>query len=264
MTGFSSALYAGEVMHRRLKPLRHRLAYRMCYFLIDLDEAPAMDRKLRLFGFNRPALFSFREEDHGPREKRPGALRQWIDDLLAANGLEAGGRVRLFCLPRLFGYAFNPLTVWFCDAPDGHLQAVLYEVRNTFGQKHHYLVPVTPGETEDGKGLLRQKCAKNFYVSPFIEMALDYHFRVRLPDDRIAVSIRETDSDGPLLQAAFTGHRQSLSDASLARTAIAFPFMTLKVMAGIHWEALKLWVKGAKLVPRPPAPEKTVSFGSGR
>jgi hypothetical protein len=249
-------------MHRRLKPLRHRLAYRMCYFLLDLDELDILDRKCRLFAHNRPALFSFREADHGAGDATPGALRRWIDDILVRHGMETGGRVRLLCLPRLFGYAFNPLTVWFCDRRDGTPQAILYEVRNTFRQKHHYFVPVTPAEAATGD-VLRQRCNKAFYVSPFIGMEQEYNFRIRLPGEKVAVSILESDPDGPLLQAAFAGRRREISDRALLATAIAYPLMTLKVVAGIHWEALKLWLKGARLFNRPAPPEHTVSFGSG-
>lgn len=264
MTRTSSAMFAGEVMHRRLKPLRHRLAYQMCYFLLDLDELPEIDRNNRLFGYNQRALFSFREGDHGNGKKHVGALRDWVDGILTTNGMEAGGRVRLLCLPRMFGYAFNPLSVWFCDRRDGSLQAILYEVRNTFRQKHHYLIPVSPDEAANSRGILRQHADKAFYVSPFIEMEQHYQFRVRLPErNRVMVAIRESDATGPLLHAAFSGTRREISDRSLALTAIAFPFMTLKVIAGIHWEALKLWFKGARFITRPAPPESTVSFGSG-
>ncbi|MEQ8708166.1 MAG: DUF1365 domain-containing protein [Rhodospirillales bacterium] len=264
MSRGTSALFAGEVMHRRLKPLRHRLAYRMCYFLLDLDEVAELDRNNRLFGYNRRALFSFREADHGNGDSQPGALRNWIDTMLTDNGMEAGGRVSLLCLPRLFGYAFNPLTVWFCHRRDGSLQAILYEVRNTFRQKHHYLIPVSPDEAAEANGMLRQRADKAFYVSPFIEMEQTYQFRVRLPEkDRIAVAIRESNPTGPLLHAAFSGIRREITDRALASVALAFPFMTLKVIAGIHWEALKLWFKGAAYVARPAPPESTVSIGSG-
>ncbi len=264
MTRPASALFAGEVMHRRLKPLRHRLAYRMCYFLLDLDEVAELDRGNRLFGYNRRALFSFRDADHGDGQSHTGALREWIDTILTENGMQAGGRIRLLCLPRMFGYAFNPLTVWFCDRKDGSLQAVLYEVRNTFRQKHHYLIPVSPDEAARSRGMLRQRADKAFYVSPFIEMEQQYQFRVRLPDqDRVAVAIRESDPTGPLLHAAFSGSRREITDRSLALTALVFPLMTLKVIAGIHWEALKLWFKGARFISRPAPPERTVSFGSG-
>ncbi len=262
MTALASGLYSGEVMHRRLKPLRHRLAYRMCYFLLDLDELEGIGRSSRLFGYNRPALFSFRESDHGGGDATAGALRGWIDALLDENGMETGGRVRLLCLPRLFGYAFNPLTVWYCDRRDGTPQAILYEVRNTFRQKHHYLMPVSRREAATGD-VLRQRCDKAFYVSPFIGMEQEYRFRVRLPDDKVSVSILESDGEGPLLLAAFAGKRRELCDSTLLATALAYPLMTLKVIAGIHWEALKLWMKGARLFRRPEPPERTVSFGSG-
>ncbi|WP_420135549.1 DUF1365 domain-containing protein [Rhodopseudomonas sp.] len=249
-----ASLYVGDVMHARLKPMGHRFNYRVMSLLIDLDRLAAADRMSPLFGVNRRALYSFYEKDHGERDGSP--LRAYIDRCAAAQGVDlTGGRVLLLTYPRLLGYTFNPLSVYFCYAADGMLALVVYEVRNTFGDIHPYVLPVRPGDISAAG--LRQAQDKLFYVSPFIEMAMRYHFRITPPGDVVKLRILETDAGGPLLAATFSGRRQPLSTASLLRAFVALPLMTLKVMAAIHWEALRLWVKGARLVPRPPATPPT-------
>ncbi len=250
----ASGLYRGLVVHRRLKPRRHRMVYRVFTLLLDLDELPALDRSLTLFGHNRRALLSFHDRDHGPGDGSP--LKPWVVQRLAEAGIELdGGPVRLLCYPRVLGLVFNPLTVYFCHRPDGALAAVLYEVNNTFGQRHCYLIPVNG----DGDGLVRQSCPKGFFVSPFLPMDLTYHFRIQPPGEQVAVAIHETDAEGAILHAAFTGRRQPLTDRSLLAAWIAHPLLTAKVVAGIHWEALWLWAKGLRLHRRPPPPAQLVT-----
>jgi len=251
-----SAIYRGAVLHRRLRPRRHRLDYRVFSLLLDLDDLPSLDGRLRWFGYNRGAPLSFHDRDHGPGEGTP--LRPWVDAELARAGLDlGGGPIRVLCYPRLWGYVFNPLTVYFCHHPDGRLGAMLYEVNNTFGDRHCYLIPVDA--TQAGAQVIRQACDKRLYVSPFMEMETRYHFRVQPPGETIAVAIRQTDADGPILFASFTGNRAPLSDRALAGAVARHPLMTLKVMAGIHWEALKLFAKGMRLLPRGPAPRDLVT-----
>lgn len=256
MDEFASALYVGRVMHRRLRPVQHRLSYRVFSLLLDLDELPRLDAALRRFGHNRGWRASFHDRDHGPADG--GALKPWIAARLAEAGLAAGGPVRLLCFPRLFGYAFNPLSVWFCHAADGRLSAILYEVRNTFGERHGYLIPAEAG----ADGLVRQSCGKRFFVSPFMDMEMTYHFRIRPPDERLAVAIHQTDSQGAVLHASFAAERRPLDDASLGRAMREHPLMTLKVIAGIHWEAARLFGKGLRLRPRPPLPATPITVVS--
>ena len=230
------------------------LRYRVFSLLLDLDELPELDRRLRLFAHNRRGVYSFHDRDHGAGDGSP--LRPWMEAALAEAGIDiAGGPIRLLCYPRLFGYAFNPLSVWFCHAPDETLKAILYEVRNTFGEKHGYLIPVS-----GAAGIVRQRCEKALHVSPFIDMRQTYNFRVLPPGERIAVAIREDDPEGTLLYASFTGERRPLTDRSLASTLIRYPLLTYKVIGGIHWEALKLWLKGIPLTDRPAPPSKDVSI----
>ena len=244
----AAALYVGRVMHARLKPIGHRFSYRVMSLLVDLDRLDAADRQSRLFGVNRAALYSFNEADHGERDG--SALRIYAQRRAVERGIDlTGGRVLLLCYPRLLGYTFNPLSVYFCHRADGELALLIYEVRNTLGDIHPYVLPVAPDEISDAG--VRQQQDKLFYVSPFIEMAMRYHFRVLPPRDSVRLRILETDREGPLFAATFNGRRRALNTAELLRAFFAFPLVTLKIMAAIHWEALRLWVKGARLVPRP-------------
>jgi DUF1365 family protein len=252
----ASRLFAGPVTHERLRPRRHRLRYRVFWTLLDLDELPALSGRLRLFSHNRAGLFSFHDRDHGDGSNTP--LRAQVASHLRAAGIETGGGpVRIFCMPRVLGYVFNPISLYFCHRPDETLAAILYEVNNTFGQRHTYLLPVTDIEN----GMVRQGCAKLLYVSPFMEMAMRYEFRVRLSGNAIAVAIDGIDADGVIIRTALSGARRTLTDANLLRILLGFPLLTLKVIAAIHWEALRLWLKGVKMTKRPPGPERPVSVG---
>jgi uncharacterized protein len=243
----AAALYFGEVMHARLKPVGLRFSYRVMNSLIDLDRLVEADRQSPLFGVNRAALYSFHEKDHGERDG--SSLRAYAARCAAAHGIDlAGGRVLLLCYPRLLGYTFNPLSAYFCTRADGQLVLIIYEVRNTFGDIHPYVLPVKAGEISAAG--VRQRQDKLFYVSPFIEMAMRYHFRVSPPGDRVKLRILETDRDGPLLAASFSGRRRALTTATLARSLFTLPLVTFKIVAAIHWQALRLWLKGVRLVPR--------------
>src|ERR1700712_2614583 len=256
----AASLYVGEVMHARLKPIGHRFSDRVMSLLIDVDRLAAADRQSPLFGINRAALYSFREADHGDRDG--SSLRAWAQRCAAERGIDlGGGRVLLLCYPRLLGYTFNPLSVYFCYRADGELALMIYEVRNTFGDIHSYALPVQPNQRSAAG--VRQQHEKLFYVSPFIEMAMRYHFRVSPPDQRVKLRILETDGDGPLLAATFNGRRRALNTAQLLRAFVALPLVTFKIMAAIHWEALRLWLKGARLVSRRPGPRPNAAVTTG-
>lgn len=234
-----SALFLGEVMHMRMRPRRHRLRYRVFSLLLDFDELEAASASSRLFGYNRQALLSFWDADHG--DGSAGGLRGWVEARLHEAGrLEEDMSIRVLCYPRILGYVFNPLTVYFCYASSGALRAILYEVCNTFGERHTYVIPVEHGAT----GPVRQGCAKELYVSPFLPMSCFYRFHIEPPGDAVLVRIHESDAEGPLLVASFSGRREPLTDRALLRALFRYPLMTLKVTAGIHWEALRIWWKG--------------------
>jgi uncharacterized protein len=253
-----SSLYIGSVMHRRLHPRRHHFRYRSFWLLLDLDELAGLSAGLRWFSYNRPNLFSLYDRDHGDGSATP--LRTQIARQLAAADIDLGdGRVRLLCMPRTFGHCFNPLSIFFCHYADGSLAAIVYQVHNTFAQRHSYIIPVAgAGDT------VHQRCRKLFYVSPFMDMELRYDFRIVGPNQRIAVGICATSRGAPVLHAALAGARHPLSDGNLLRMSFHMPAITLKVMAAIHWEALKLFAKRIGLRQRPPPPLQPATIVSAR
>ncbi len=248
----ASGLYAGPVSHTRLRPRRHALRYRVFMLLLDLDELDQIDGALRLLKINRAGLLSFHERDHA--DGKPGRLKTKIEAVLSDAGLPFGGPIRLLTMPRLWGFGFNPISVYFCHGVNGRLSALLYEVNNTFGDRHSYLIPVT------GQGAIDQSCAKRLFVSPFMQMDMNYRFRVRPPQDEIALLIDGSEAEGVMITTSFIGQRTALSDKALLQAVLAHPLLTLKVVAGIHWEALKLLLKGVRLVRRAPAPVNRVSL----
>lgn len=251
MSPLASGLYPGLVVHTR--PGVHRLAYRIFMLLLDLDELDELDRRLKLFGHGRFALMGFYQRDHLAGSRVP--LKAQVEGHLVAAGLPHGGPIRLLCMPRILGGVFNPLSVYFCHDARGLLSAILYEVSNTFGQRHSYLIPVEQG------AVVRQSCGKGFYVSPFMDMDLTYAFRIVPPGDSALVAVDVCDS-APKLSAMFSGRRVELSDAALLKAWLGHPLMTLGVMAAIHWEALKIAFKGQRLRRRPPAPAAPVTVVS--
>lgn len=249
-----TCLYFGDVMHRRVRPRAHRLAYRILSLLIDLDELDSAPARTRLFSRNRFNLFSFHDRDHG--DGSGADLKGQVEAHLHAAGLETdGGAIRLLCMPRVLGFTFNPLSLYFCHDRAGHLVAVLYEVSNTFGERHSYLLPAEP----DASGMLRQRQDKRFFVSPFMEMDLAYSFRLRPPEETYLLSITVSDPKGTVLTAVHSARRTPLNDRALARAFLSLPLVTMKVVAGIYWEAAKIWVKGVPLYRKPPPPADAVT-----
>lgn len=249
-----SALYKGTVMHARLKPMGHRFQYSVYTLLLDLDNL-SIAVKSPIFSHNRFNLLSFYDKDHGSQDGL--SLRTHVDSLLLKAGATRPHAVKLLCYPRILGWVFNPLSVYYCYDALGTLTAIIYEVRNTFGETHTYVAPIQEGELRDG--LVRQERDKRFYVSPFIKMEMRYRFRLNQPDERLTLRILECDTEGPLLSATFSGDRFPLTSGMLLRAFFQVPFQTLKIVGGIHWEALKLWKKGAKFHHRPKRP-KPVSY----
>ena len=251
-----SGIYRGRVTHHRVRPRVHDLAYALFYFLIDLDELPALARRRWLFGWNRAALFSFHDADHGLGDGR--AFRDVLVDALSGAGYtQRAWRFEVLCLPRILGYVFNPITVVYCH-DDERLVAMLYEVSNTFGERVNYLLPVPA----DGASVIRHTCAKAMYVSPFFDVDGRYRFDLTVPDERIALSIRHEDEAGLRLHAGFTGRRLPWTTRNLLWMFLRFPLATFKVIAGIHWEALRLWLKGIPLYPRPQSTEPKSHVGT--
>jgi DUF1365 family protein len=258
-----SHLYLGEVMHQRQDRFSYRFAYKVFNLLVDVDGLPALSERLRFFSHNRFNLFSLHDRDHGGRDGTP--LRTWAEQELRIRGIELqGGRIRLLCFPRVLGYVFNPLSVWYCEHRDGSLRAVICEVRNTFGGMHHYVLSRVDGAPMDWHAEYRT--SKLFHVSPFLSQDMEYRFRFRTPGERIGVYIdeyaiqgriarepaqagpaeREYQGDTSVFKACISARRAPLSDVRLLAVFWLVPLMPFKVMAAIHWQALKLWLRGAR------------------
>jgi DUF1365 family protein len=246
----AGALYPSKVMHRRLVAPFYRFVYRVFYLLLDVDRIGELHARLRLFSHNRFNLVSFNDRDHGDGA---GALRAWAERLLATEGIRLdGGRIRLLCLPRLLGFAFNPIAFWYCEHRDGTLRAVIAEVRNTFGERHSYLLASGGRPMAYEGSYAKEKC---FHVSPFLDLVGRYAFRFAEPGPTMRVWIHEERDGVPILDATLAGERRPLTDGALLRQVLALPGMTVKVVWGIHWEALKIFLRGAKFHRKPAPPE---------
>lgn len=247
-----NALYTGHVAHMR--PGKHRLRYPVFMLTLDLDDIPA---ELKRFKHNRRALFSLFDRDHAERGDAP--LKPQIEAKLRDAGISwDGGRIVLLTMPRLFNYVFNPLSVYFCYRRDASIAALVHEVSNTFGESHFYVLP----PRVEANGAIKQSCAKDFFVSPFLEGGLRYEFNITPPGERVAVGMIVKRGDDIALTAAFAGERRDLTDKQLLRAWIANPLMTFKVIAGIHWEAMLMMLKGVRYLgrrgqtlPQQPPPE---------
>ena len=250
----NSAIYEGTTTHVRRKPFEHRLQYGLFSLLVDLDDLDALDG-LSFFSHNRKNLISFYDEDHGGRDG--GDLRTWIGDELTRAGFdESPGRIRLLCLPRIAGYEFNPLTVWFIDDTTGDPRWILYEIHNTFGEAHSHLVEVDDSDHH------RHGFRKEFFVSPFFDVEGGYRVRISQPGDRMAVAITYVVDDETVFTATLNGKRLPLTSRTLLGTTVRYPLITFKIMGAIHWEAAKLWLKGARYRRRPAAPVDAVSVST--
>lgn len=249
----NSAIYEGTTTHVRRKPVHHRLQYGLFSLLIDLDELDDLG-SLRFFSHNRTNLVSFFDEDHGARDGSD--LRTWISRELTAAGYQGTpGRIRLLCLPRIIGYEFNPLTVWFIDDAGGNPRWILYEIHNTFGEAHSHLV-----ELEEANGKHRHGFRKEFFVSPFFDVEGGYRVTISQPDDRMSIAITYEIDDETVFTASLSGRRIPLTSKTLLGAVVRYPLVTFKVMAAIHWEATKLWLKGARYRKRPAPPVDSVSL----
>jgi hypothetical protein len=239
-----SALYVGAVMHRRLRPTVHQFRYRAFWLLIDLDELPILTARLRLFSHNRFNLFALHETDQGDGSATP--LRVQAERRLSEAGIDiASGPIRLLCMPRTLGYSFNPISIYFCHRPCGELAAIIYEVHNTFGERHSYVCSVKPKVDE-----IRQNSRKVFYVSPFMDMDLAYDCRLSAPAERVALGINASKGGQRVLHACLAAARRELTDGALLTLFFSIPLITAKVTLAIHWEALRLWLKGMRLRSR--------------
>lgn len=245
-------LLTGKVMHERLRPKHHRFIYPVFYVRCDLDRLSALESGW--FGIDRWRPLSLYQRDHGPRDGSD--LATWMRAQLSAAGIaEANGRIWLQAFPRVFGYAFNPVSFWFCHDRDGRLRALLAEVRNTFGERHSYLLSAegnAPITTDT-----RLLCRKVLHVSPFCRVEGGYTFRVKEARNSASVSIDYHDADGLLIRTALGGRLTPLTRASALAALLRQPLLTVGVVARIHWQALRLALKKAPFYGKHPAPGRT-------
>jgi hypothetical protein len=236
----------------------HQLRYGVWSLLVDLDELDEITRRIPFFSHNRFNLVAFHDRDHGPRDGSD--LRAWFDGHLARAGIDLeGGSVGVLVFPRILGYTFNPITVWFGYDADERLRAVLYEVHNTFGQAHSHLA-VLPEDLVDDV-VPKHGFDKTLHVSPFFDQIGRYRITLTPPGDRYGIVIEYLDEKGAkLLTASQHGTRTELTSRALLRQFFTSPLLTLKVVGGIHWEALKLWRKGATYRPVPEAPPEELEI----
>ena len=237
-----NSLFRGWVRHSRINPLRHSFSYRVFAVFLDIEEIATVQKNTHLFSYNRFNLFSFYDKDHGPRDGAP--LAPWVKQQLNQHEVDIqGGKIFLFSMPRLLGYVFNPLSIFFCYMPDGTLGAIIYEVKNTHGEQHCYVVSAP--KIKSHETVLSHSEKKVFFVSPFISMDASYRFRTSMSNNRLSVLIKVLSTSGDSMVATLQAYQSNLNDLSLISVFIKDPIMTVKVIAGIHYEALWLWIKRA-------------------
>ncbi len=250
-----NSLYIGKVFHERHEtdgqPFGHKFTYRVFTLWINLDDLEPLSQKLKYFSFNKWNILSVWNKDHGARDGSD--IRSWIERAAKDKNIDVQ-KIYMLGFARLWGYVFNPLTIYYCYDSNESLSAILYQVKNTFRQQHGYLIPV-----EDHDDWIKQSTQKVFHVSPFIQMDCEYNFRLKVPDDKLDVAIHQFQPDSKILTATWDGQAIPLTDSNILKTVLKHPLMTLKVIVGIHWEALRLWLKGAKYIPVPLLPKKDVS-----
>ena len=240
----NSCIYNGSVIHKRFKPKEHFFKYKVFSLLIDLSELKDLHHEINFFSLNKFNLISFYEKDHGARDG--SCLANWVKHNLNINKITSKKiKIKLLCYPRIFGYVFNPLSIFFVYDKNENLISILYEVKNTFGEQHTYVFRI-----KSENKLIQNNCSKKFHVSPFIKMDSNYFFRILKPEDKLSVIIDQYDKEGKILFASQDGTRSNLTSKNLMKSYLKHPLMTLKIISAIHFEAFKLWIKGIKLVKK--------------
>ena len=239
----TSSIYNGTVIHKRFKPKIHFFKYKVFSLLIDLSELDILDKKINFFSYNKFNLISFFDKDHGERDG--SSLIKWVKKNLRDNQINSENiRIKLLCYPRILGYVFNPLSVFYVYNNDEKLISILYEVKNTFGEQHTYIFKV------ENNNLLQHNCVKKFHVSPFIEMDCNYFFRILKPAEKISVIIDQYQSNEKILYASQDGKRTEFTSSELIKSYLKHPLMTFKIISAIHFEAFKLWIKGLRFIKK--------------
>jgi hypothetical protein len=252
----SSCIYNGQVIHKRFKPKEHFFKYKVFSLLLDLSELSLLDNELKIFSYNKFNILSFYDIDHGPRDGT--SLISWVKENLNSNNINSNEiKIKLLCYPRIWGYIFNPLSIFFVYDKNSKLISILYEVKNTFGEQHTYVFKI-----DKDNQLFEHSCKKKFHVSPFIEMNCLYYFKILKPTDKLSVVINQNDDSGKLLFASQDGLKNELNNKNLMISYISNPLMSFKIIGAIHFEALKLWIKGIKLVKKKFKIKNNITFES--
>ena len=233
----NSCIYNGTVKHQRFKPIEHSLNYRTFSMLLDLNEIENLAKNISIFSLNKFNLFSFYNRDHGARDG--SSLKDWVQKNIKKFNISNNiTKITLLCYPRVFGYVFNPLSVFYCYE-NNDLRAIFYEVKNTFNEQHTYIFKIKDNEK------IEQKCKKKFYVSPFMDMETYYNFKLLNPKEKLSIFIRQTNGEETVLTATQTGDKKEFSFKQLIINFFKYPLMTIKIISSIHYEAFFLWKKGA-------------------
>ena len=239
----NSKIYTGKVIHKRFKPKEHYFKYNVFSLLIDLNELEEINKYIKFFSYNKFNIISFYDKDHGDRDG--SSIKLWVKKNLRNIGIMTEDiSIKLLCYPRIFGYVFNPLSTYFIYNKHSELISIFYEVKNTFGEQHTYIFKAQDGKT------VQNKCKKKFYVSPFIEMDCEYHFKTLNPREQLSVVINQNDKDGKLLFASQDGISKDFNNKNLILSYLTHPLMTFKIIGAIHYEAFKLWAKRIKLIAK--------------
>ena len=239
----NSKIYTGKVIHKRFKPKEHYFKYNVFSLLIDLNELEEINKYIKFFSYNKFNIISFYDKDHGDRDG--SSIKLWVKKNLRNIGImKEDISIKLLCYPRIFGYVFNPLSTYFIYNKHSELISIFYEVKNTFGEQHTYIFKAQDEKT------VQNKCKKKFYVSPFIEMDCEYHFKTLNPREQLSVVINQNDKDGKLLFASQDGISKDFNNKNLILSYLTHPLMTFKIIGAIHYEAFKLWVKRIRLIAK--------------
>ena len=239
----NSKIYTGKVIHKRFKPKEHYFKYNVFSLLIDLNELEEINKCIKFFSYNKFNIISFYDKDHGDRDG--SSIKLWVKKNLRNIGIMTEDiSIKLLCYPRIFGYVFNPLSTYFIYNKHSELISIFYEVKNTFGEQHTYIFKAQDEKT------VQNKCKKKFYVSPFIEMDCEYHFKTLNPREQLSVVINQNDKDGKLLFASQDGISKDFNNKNLILSYLTHPLMTFKIIGAIHYEAFKLWAKRIKLIAK--------------
>lgn len=239
----NSKIYTGKVIHKRFKPKEHYFKYNVFSLLIDLNELEEINKYIKFFSYNKFNIISFYDKDHGDRDG--SCIKLWVKKNLRNIGIMTEDiSIKLLCYPRIFGYVFNPLSTYFIYNKHSELISIFYEVKNTFGEQHTYIFKAQDEKT------VQNKCKKKFYVSPFIEMDCEYHFKTLNPREQLSVVINQNDKDGKLLFASQDGISKDFNNKNLILSYLTHPLMTFKIIGAIHYEAFKLWAKRIKLIAK--------------